>query len=146
LRVDQPTALTTTYVSSESPQKREQQMVSNLNTRLRALETKLPHQVSNLERQISSIEKEYESTLQASQRHVRGLEAKLREVTAENQALYGRYDREMESVFAQVKDGQGNDALQAKMKEALHEASRWRKHSQKLVRENIELKALVGQE
>jgi len=148
LRIDQPAPLnTTTYVSATgSPQKREQQIASNLNTRLRALETKLPHQIGNLERQISSLEKEYESTLQASQRHVRGLEAKLREATVENQALYARYDREMEGVFAQVKDGQGSDALQAKLKEALHEASRWRKNSQKLTKENIELKALVGRE
>lgn len=147
LRVDKLPIQSATHTSaSGSPQKREQQNISNLGTRLRALETKIPHLIGNLERQASTLETDYDSALQCSHRHVRGLEAKLREATVENQTLYGRCERELEGVFAQVNKGEGGDAMQAKLKEALHEASRWRRQAQKLAKENLELKALCGRE
>lgn len=147
LRTEKPAIhASTNATTSGSPQRREQQLITNLSTRLRALETKVPHLIGNLERQTGALESDYKSSMQVSQRHVRGLEAKLREATAENQALYARCDKELENVFAQVNLGQGGAAMQAKLNEALHDASRWRKLAQKLTRENIELKAMAGKE
>jgi len=147
LRTEKPAIhASTNATTSGSPQRREQQLITNLSTRLRALETKVPHLIGNLERQTGALESDYKSSMQVSQRHVRGLEAKLREATAENQALYARCDKELENVFAQVNLGQGGAAMQAKLNEALHEASRWRKLAQKLTGENIELKAIAGKE
>lgn len=64
-----------------------------------------------------------------------------REASAENEALYGRFNSELGRITKDVKTGKGEEALQAQLKEALEDVERVKKENMRLKREVAGLRA-----
>lgn len=70
-----------------------------------------------------------------SERRVKKLDELYREASAENEALYERFNVELGKVVKDVKLGNGEEALKAQFREALGELARMRKENMRLRRE-----------
>lgn len=70
-----------------------------------------------------------------SERRVKKLDELYREASAENEALYERFNVELGKVVKDVKLGNGEEALKAQLREALGELARMRKENMRLRRE-----------
>jgi hypothetical protein len=73
--------------------------------------------------------------LVVSERRVKKLDELYREASAENEALYERFNVELGKVVKDVKLGNGEEALKAQLREALGELARMRKENMRLRRE-----------
>jgi hypothetical protein len=73
--------------------------------------------------------------LVVSERRVKKLDELYSEASAENEALYERFNVELGKVVKDVKLGNGEEALKAQLREALGELARMRKENMRLRRE-----------
>lgn len=64
-----------------------------------------------------------------------------REATAENEALYGRFNDELARILRGVKGGDGVEEMRRKLRESQEETERLRKENWRLKRENLGLRA-----
>jgi hypothetical protein len=81
-----------------------------------------------------------ESKSQVSESKCTGLDALYREANAENEALYSRFNDEMNRVFRAVKTA-GAEELRKQLKEVQDEAARLRRENARMKRENVGLRA-----
>lgn len=108
-----------------------------LTNRIRSLESKLTTLTSTLTSRTTGLEKDIENSLLVSERRAKKLDELYREASAENEALYERFNNELSRITKDVKTGRGEEAVGTQLKEALDEVARVRK-------ENLRLKREVG--
>ena len=90
-----------------------------LATRVSALES----QFAALTTGNAVLNSEIDTSLLAAEKRAKTLDGLYREVTAENEALYERFNAELGKVLGKVRAGDGVAELKAKLKEALDEAN-----------------------
>jgi hypothetical protein len=73
--------------------------------------------------------------LVVSERRAKKLDELYREASAENEALYERFNTELGKVVKDVRLDNGEEALKAQLREALGELARMRKENMRLRRE-----------
>ncbi|ODH53096.1 hypothetical protein GX48_00630 [Paracoccidioides brasiliensis] len=114
---------------------------ATLTNRTRSLEAKVIAMLSELSARTSVLEKDIEDSLLVSERRAKNLDELYREASAENSALYERFNVELSKVTKEVRLGAGGEALKAQLKKALDEVARVKKENLRLKREIGGLKA-----
>lgn len=110
-------------------------------TRVRNLESRLATLSSDLENRTIALEKDLETSLIVSERRVKKLDELYREASAENEALYERFNAELSKVVKDIRLGEGEEALKTQLREALEELGRVKKENLRLKREISGLRA-----
>lgn len=82
-----------------------------------------------------AIEKDLESSLVVSEKRAKKLDELYREASAENEALYDRFNLELNKIAKEVRAGNAEDALKAQLSSALEEIGRLKKENFRLKRE-----------
>jgi hypothetical protein len=82
-----------------------------------------------------------ETSLVVSERRAKKLDELYNEASAENEALYERFNSELGRVAKGVKLGAGEDSLKAQLKGAQEEVGRVKKENMRLKREITGLRA-----
>jgi hypothetical protein len=83
----------------------------------------------------SALEKDLESSLIVSEKRVKKLDELYREASAENEALYDRFNTELSKIARDVRSGSAEDSLKSQLANALEEISRLKKENFRLKRE-----------
>ena len=103
--------------------------------RVRSLESRLTTLTSDLGKRTTTLEKDLENSLAVSERRVKKLDELYREASAENEALYERFNSELGKMMKDVRAGRGETVLKAQLKEALEDVGRVKKENMRLKRE-----------
>lgn len=106
-----------------------------LAARLRDLESRFETLSGDLNGRTSSMEKDLESSLLVSEKRAKKLDELYREASAENEALYDRFNSELSKVAKDVRAGSTEEALKAQLSEALEDIGRLKKENFRLKRE-----------
>ncbi|KAL1955212.1 hypothetical protein VTO42DRAFT_8924 [Malbranchea cinnamomea] len=114
---------------------------STLLNRIRNLETKVATLTSTLTSRTATLEKDIEDSLMVSERRARRLDELYREASAENEALYERFNSELSRVTREIRNGAGEEVLREQLREALEEVARVKKENLRLRREICGLRA-----
>ncbi|KFY48379.1 hypothetical protein V495_01397 [Pseudogymnoascus sp. VKM F-4514 (FW-929)] len=112
---------------------------------VRALESRIPVVMKDLEGRNAAVQKDLDRGLVVAEEKVKGLDQLYREVSAENEILYERFNGELGRIVKALK-GKGREEreeLVKKVKESSEEAAAVRKENARLKREVLGLKALV---
>ncbi|KAF7591224.1 hypothetical protein BBP40_001829 [Aspergillus hancockii] len=104
-------------------------------SRLRHLEMKFDTLSSEFNSRTSAIEKDLESSLVVSEKRAKKLDELYREASAENEALYDRFNSELIKVTKDVRAGDAEDALKSQLSTSLEEIGRLKKENFRLKRE-----------
>jgi dynactin complex subunit len=105
--------------------------------RIRNLELAFETLSGELTSRTSTMEKDLESSLVVSEKRAKKLDELYREASAENEALYDRFNSELGKLAREVQTGDGEGALQTQLSSAMDEIGRLKK-------ENLRLKREVG--
>lgn len=119
--------------------------LQRLSDSIRALEHKIPNVIKDLNAQNGTVKKDLETSLQASEYKVKGLDQLYKESSAENELLYEKFNGELGKIVKALK-GKGKDdkeELIVKMKEATEEAAKAKKENARLRREILTLRTLL---
>ncbi|KAL9098746.1 MAG: hypothetical protein Q9187_009606, partial [Circinaria calcarea] len=81
--------------------------LNRLTARMATLETRLTTTFTNLSNRTTSIRSDIDSSLTVSEKKAKSLDQLYREANAENEALYERFNDELEKVLKAVRGGQG---------------------------------------
>ncbi|KAF2645382.1 hypothetical protein P280DRAFT_389241 [Massarina eburnea CBS 473.64] len=114
-----------------------------LELRMAALEKMLKTTLDTLSASTNAINKDVASSLQVSEARAKHLDKLYRESNAENEALYARFNDELEKVEKSVRHGKGAEEVDRRLKAAEEESSRLRKENARLKREVAGLKAQI---
>jgi hypothetical protein len=106
-----------------------------LESRFRMLETRFDHFVGEYNGRTAVLERDVESSLVVSEKRVKKLDELYREASAENEALYDRFNSELSKLSKDVRTGSAEESLQAQLNNALEEISRLKKENFRLKRE-----------
>lgn len=90
----------------------------------------------------SALEKDLETSLIVSEKRAKRLDELYREASAENEALYEKFNTELGKVVKEFRTGNGQGALEAQLKSSLEELSLAKKENLRLKREVGGLKAV----
>ncbi|KAE8165327.1 hypothetical protein BDV40DRAFT_72628 [Aspergillus tamarii] len=104
-------------------------------SRVRHLEMRFDTLSSEFNSRTSAIEKDLESSLVVSEKRAKKLDELYREASAENEALYDRFNSELSKVAKDVRAGDAEDALKSQLSSALEEIGRLKKENFRLKRE-----------
>lgn len=110
---------------------------ASLEARMRNLEARFDTLTRECNGRTSTIEKDLEYSLVLSEKRVKKLDSLYREASAENEALYDRFNTELSKIAKDVRSGHAEDALKSQLASALDEIGRVKK-------ENLRLKREVG--
>jgi hypothetical protein len=119
--------------------------IQKLSDAVKALELKVPSMIHDLISRNETVKQDLEMSLQASENKVKGLDQLHKEVSAENELLYEKFNGELGKIVKALK-GKGKEdkeELVMKTKEATEEAARWKKENGKLRREILTLKSML---
>lgn len=114
---------------------------SALATRVATLEGRVSTLLADLNTRTDTIASDLASSLQVSEARAKKLDELYREASAENEALYARFNDELARVVRSVRSGDGVEELKKKLAEAQEEAQAARKDCWRLKRENLGLRA-----
>ncbi|KAL3472093.1 hypothetical protein BJX99DRAFT_11455 [Aspergillus californicus] len=103
--------------------------------RVRNLELAFETLSGDLTKRASAMEKDLESSLVVSEKRVKKLDELYREASAENEALYGRFNSELGKLAKEVRTSDGEDALKTQLSSAMDEVGRLKKENFRLKRE-----------
>lgn len=104
-------------------------------TRVQALQMKVEALILEYNGRTSAIERDLESSLVVSEKRVKKLDELYREASAENEALYDRFNSELSKIARDVRAGSGEAALKAQLATAMEEIGRLKKENLRLKRE-----------
>jgi hypothetical protein len=107
----------------------------SLESRLKRLEERFENMSGEYNGRTSALEKDLESSLIVSEKRVKKLDELYREASAENEALYDRFNTELSKIARDVRSGSAEDALKSQLANALEEISRLKKENFRLKRE-----------
>jgi BMFP domain-containing protein YqiC len=106
-----------------------------LEARMRTLEARFDMLSGEYSGRTSALERDLESSLILSERRVKKLDELYREASAENEALYDRFNTELSKIAKDVRSGNGEDSLKSQLASALDEINRVKKENFRLKRE-----------
>ncbi|KAF2263351.1 hypothetical protein CC78DRAFT_569146 [Lojkania enalia] len=113
----------------------------NLETRIASLEKHLKSTLEALASRTAQVSQDVSSSLQVSEARAKHLDTLYRDMNAENEALYARFNEELEKVERSVRKGKGNEEVDRRIKASEEECARLRKENARLKREVAGLKA-----
>ncbi|KAJ5246225.1 hypothetical protein N7468_001208 [Penicillium chermesinum] len=108
---------------------------SALEGRFRRLEERFDQLVGEYNGRTSALERDLESSLVFSEKRVKKLDELYREASAENEALYDRFNSELSSIAKDARAGSSEEAMKSQLSTALEEISRLKKENFRLKRE-----------
>jgi replicative superfamily II helicase len=111
-------------------------------SRLRSLEQSFLTFKTEIDNRTTNLEKDLESSLIVSEKRAKRIDELYREASAENEALYDRFNSELNKVVKEVRVGNGQEILKTQLKSSLEELSRVKKENLRLKREVGGLKAV----
>ncbi|KAF2473782.1 uncharacterized protein BDR25DRAFT_332573 [Lindgomyces ingoldianus] len=111
--------------------------------RLVSIEKTLKSTLEALSSRTASIANDVTTSLQVSEARAKHLDQLYRDMNAENEALYARFNEELEKVERSVRKGGGNEEVDRRMKASEEECARLRKENARLKREVAGLKAQI---
>ncbi|KAH8728761.1 hypothetical protein GQ44DRAFT_701946 [Phaeosphaeriaceae sp. PMI808] len=114
---------------------------TSLDSRISSFEKQLKTTLDNLSTRTSSIAHDVSSSLQVSEARAKQLDQLYRDVNAENEALYARFNEELEKVTSAARRGKADEEVQRRLKASEEENARLRKENARLKREAAGLKA-----
>jgi len=114
---------------------------ASLEARMRSLEARFDQFSGECTGRTSALERDVESSLVVSEKRVKKLDELYREASAENEALYDRFNSELSKISRDVRSGSAEDALKSQLSNALDEISRLKKENFRLKREAGGLRA-----
>lgn len=114
----------------------------NLMSRVRSLENKFTTFTTEMGDRSAALQKDLESSLIVSEKRAKKLDELYREASAENEALYEKFNTELSKVVKDVRVGNGEDTLKTQLRDALEELGRVKKENLRLKREVGGLKAV----
>jgi DNA repair exonuclease SbcCD ATPase subunit len=124
-------------VLSDTPSSR------SLEARVASLEKTLKATMDTLTSRTSTIASDVSSSLQVSEARAKHLDQLYRDMNAENEALYARFNEELEKVEKGVRKGKGGEEVDRRLKASEEESARLRKENARLKREVAGLKAQI---
>ncbi|KAE9986042.1 hypothetical protein EG328_006593 [Venturia inaequalis] len=119
----------------------ESEAIASLEAKIQSITSNHTSLVSTLTSRIDSLANDLSTTLQISESRVKKLDELYREANAENEALYARFNDEIQKVVKGVRSGQGEAEVMSRMKGAEEESARLRKENSRLKREVAGLRA-----
>ncbi|KAF2690387.1 hypothetical protein K458DRAFT_413159 [Lentithecium fluviatile CBS 122367] len=114
-----------------------------LELRIASLEKTLKCTLDNLLNRTTAISQDVSTSLQVSEARAKHLDQLYRDMNAENEALYARFNEELEKVERSVRKGKGGEEVDRRLKASEEEAARLRKENARLKREVAGLKAQI---
>lgn len=120
--------------------------IESLSTSLVDLATTLNKTIASLTASTSAIAKDVEESLVSANKKAQKLDELCREVNAENEMLYERFNDELGKILTRVKAGNGTEEIKGKMLEAQAEVARLKVENARLKREVAGLRSLVKYE
>ncbi|GLA20560.1 hypothetical protein AnigIFM62618_009135 [Aspergillus niger] len=108
---------------------------SFLVSRVHNLEMKFETLSGEFNGRTAAIEKDLESSLVVSEKRAKKLDELYREASAENEALYDRFNSELSKIAKDVRAGNVEEALKTQLSSALEEIGRLKKENFRLKRE-----------
>jgi hypothetical protein len=114
---------------------------ASLEARMRSLEARFDQLSGECNGRTSALERDLESSLVVSEKRVKKLDELYREASAENEALYDRFNSELSKISRDVRSGSAEDALKSQLSNALEEIGRLKKENFRLKREAGGLRA-----
>ncbi|KAF7720323.1 Uncharacterized protein PECH_003443 [Penicillium ucsense] len=107
----------------------------HLQSRFKRLEERFNSMAGECDNRTSALERDLESSLVVSEKRVKKLDELYREASAENEALYDRFNAELSKIAKDVQSGSAEDVLKDQLSNALEEISRLKKENFRLKRE-----------
>lgn len=110
---------------------------------IKALEEKLNKTMQDLQDKYSTLQEEIDTTLKATEVKMRSIDQLYKEVSAENELIYEKFNDELGKIVKALrsKGKEDKEELMTKFKEHADEAARLRRENGRLKRENISLRA-----
>lgn len=115
----------------------------SVEARIAALEKLLKSTLEQLQSRTNTISSDLASSLQVSEARAKHLDQLYRDSNAENEALYARFNEELEKVERGVRRGKGMEEVDRRMRASEEECARLRKENARLKREVAGLKAQI---
>jgi hypothetical protein len=116
---------------------------TSLESRIALIEKQLKTTLESLSTRTSSIAQDVSSSLQVSESRAKHLDQLYRDMNAENEALYARFNEELEKATSSARKGKADEEVQRRLKASEEEAARLRKENARLKREVAGLKAQI---
>lgn len=132
-----------TTQSSAPPTLLSPSKTAPVESRLALLEKNIKTTLDGLSTRTSSIAQDVSSSLQVSEARAKHLDQLYRDMNAENEALYARFNEELEKVTSSARKGKADEEVQRRLKASEEEAARLRKENARLKREVAGLKAQI---
>lgn len=114
-----------------------------LDTRIVTLEKQVKTTLDALSTRTAAISSDISTSLQVSEARCKHLDQLYRDVNAENETLYGRFNEELEKVTASARKGKASEEVERRLKASEEESARLRKENARLKREVAGLKAQI---
>ncbi|KAJ5713298.1 uncharacterized protein N7483_010479 [Penicillium malachiteum] len=108
---------------------------ASLEGRFRKFEERFDQVTGEYNGRTSALEKDVEASLVVSEKRVKKLDELYREASAENEALYDRFNSELSKFSKDMRAGSVEESLQAQLTNALEEIGRLKKENFRLKRE-----------
>jgi hypothetical protein len=115
----------------------------SLEARIASLEKHIKLTLETLSTRASDISKDVTTSLQVSEARAKQLDQLYRDSNAENEALYSRFNEELEKVTSSARRGKASDEVDRRFKASEEENARLRKENARLKREVAGLKAQI---
>lgn len=108
---------------------------ASLEARMRSLEERFEQLAGDYSGRTSALERDLESSFVVSEKRAKKLDELYREASAENEALYDRFNTELSKIAKDVRSGSTEEALRSQLTNALEEIGRLKKENFRLKRE-----------
>jgi hypothetical protein len=129
--------------SSAPPSTASPSKSGSLESRMASLENQIKTTLDTLSSRTSSIGQDVSTSLQVSEARAKHLDQLYRDMNAENEALYAKFNEELEKVTSSARKGRADEEVQRRLKASEEEAARLRKENARLKREVAGLKAQI---
>ncbi|KAJ4352634.1 hypothetical protein N0V95_004079 [Ascochyta clinopodiicola] len=114
-----------------------------LEARIAALEKQAKATLDALSTRAATISSDVTTSLQVSEARVKQLDQLYRDSNSENEALYARFNEELERVTSNARRGKASEEVDRRLRASEEEAARLRKENARLKREVAGLKAQI---
>ncbi|KAF9694428.1 hypothetical protein EKO04_007358 [Ascochyta lentis] len=114
-----------------------------LEARIAALEKQAKATLDALSTRAATISSDVTTSLQVSEARVKQLDQLYRDSNSENEALYARFNEELERVTSSARRGKASEEVDRRLRASEEEAARLRKENARLKREVAGLKAQI---
>jgi hypothetical protein len=128
---------------SSAPPTSSPSKTGSAESRMATLEKHLKTTLETLSSRTASIGQDVSTSLQVSEARAKHLDQLYRELNAENEALYARFNEELEKVTSSARKGKADEEVQRRLKASEEESARLRKENARLKREVAGLKAQI---